>query len=105
MSLGEQRRKFAKMKALLCHYIQFLGYDYAEDQGKRCADCLYGHPHSTHKVGLAIDILIYGPGGVYPHPDWEHVYSQLHDFWDFIEGAERIARDLNHFSLEWQGVR
>ena len=96
---------FSKMKSLLTHYILFLGYDYADDQGKRCTDCPVGHPRSTHKSGLAIDILIYSPTGAYPHPDWHTIYSQLHDFWDFIGGAERIDNDLNHFSIEHQGVR
>jgi hypothetical protein len=105
MSLGDKRRQFAKMKCLLEHYISFLGIDYAEDQGKRCTDCPVGHPKSTHKVGLAIDILIYGPGMSYPHPSAEEIYSTLHDFWDLIGGAERIKGDLNHFSLPWQGVR
>lgn len=92
------------MKSLLCHYIEFLGHDYAEDQGKRCQDCPVGHHRSTHKVGLAVDILIYTPSGGYPHPSAHTIYSQLHDFWDFIDGAERIPGDLNHFSLPWNGV-
>ncbi|MDB4312037.1 hypothetical protein N9937_01275 [bacterium] len=105
MSLGSERRRFSKMISLLTHYIEFLGLDWADDMGKRCKECPVGHPKSTHKSGLARDILLYGPAGEYPHPSWESEYNQLHDFWDFIGGAKRIDDDLNHFSLEWQGVR
>ena len=105
MSLGQKRRQFSRMKSLLTHYIEFLGHDWAEDQGKRCQDCPVGHPNSTHKAGLAVDIILYGPGGQYPHPSEDSVHSDLHDFWDFIGGAERIPGELNHYSLEWQGVR
>ena len=105
MTLGDRRRRFAKMLCLLQHYIEFLGIEYALDEGKRCKDCPNTHPNSVHKVGLGQDVLIYGPGGAYPHPGAAVIYSQLHDFWDFIGGAKRIEDDLNHFSLEWQGVR
>jgi hypothetical protein len=105
VTLSAKRQQFAKMKCLLEHYIEFLGLHYAEDQGKRCNDCPVGHPRSTHKVGLAMDILIYSPTNHYPHPNAKTIYSLLHDFWDFIGGAERIEDDLNHFSLEWEGVR
>ena len=105
MSLSGERIRFSRMISLLTHYIEFLGYEWADDQGKRCDDCPVGHPRSTHKVGLARDIIIYGPGRAYPHPNWRIVYTQLHDFWDLIGGAERINDDLNHFSIPWQGVR
>lgn len=104
-TLGDKRRQFAKMLGLLQHYILFLGIDYALDEGKRCKDCPNTHPNSVHKVGLGQDVLLYGPGGSYPHPSAARLYAELHDFWDLIGGAERIADDLNHFSLEHNGVR
>lgn len=105
MSLAEKRVRFSRMIGLLYHYMDFLGILYAKDQGKRCKDCPNTHPRSTHKVGLAEDIIVYGPGYTYPHPSAEQVYNDLHDFWDFIGGAERITDDLNHFSIEHEGVR
>lgn len=105
MSLGGERRRFSRMIGLLYHYMEILDLDYAKDQGKRCEDCPVGHPKSTHKVGLAEDVLLYGPNGEYPHPEADKVYAKLHDFWDLIGGAERISGDLNHFSVPWKGVR
>jgi len=105
MTLGEKRRRFSKMLALLLHYIEFLGVDYALDQGKRCKDCHNTHPRSTHKVGLGQDIILYAPGGIYPHPTEKQIHTSLHDFWDLLGGAKRIAADLNHYSLEHNGVR
>lgn len=105
MTLGEKRRQFSKMLCLLLHYIEFLGLDYAVDYVKRCDSCPVGHPNSVHKAALAADVLIYAPGGVYPHPSAASIYSKLHDFWDHIGGAKRIDGDLNHFSLSHNGVR
>lgn len=104
-TLAEKRVKFSRMIGLLYHYMDFLGLLYAKDMGRRCQECPVGHPNSTHKAGLAEDILIYGPGYQYPHPAAHSIYSDLHDFWDMIGGAKRIEDDLNHFSLEHNGVR
>ena len=104
-SLGEKRRKFSKMLCLLQHYILFLGHDYALDQTKRCKECPIGHPRSTHKSGVAVDILLYSPTGDYPYSQDKIIHNQLHDFWDLLGGAERIENDLNHYSLEHGGVR
>jgi len=105
MSLGEARRAFSKRMSMLTAYANYLGYDWAFDQGKRCDDCLVGHPRSTHKAGTGQDINLYTPNGAYPHPDDERMHSTLHDMWDLLGGAERIQGDLNHYSDEWQGVR
>jgi hypothetical protein len=103
MRLSQKRHQFRRMKRMLIAYGEFLGYNVVEDQGKRCADCPNAHPHSTHKVGVAIDLLLYGV-------EWDYLtdpahYAKLHDFWDFIGGSERIKDDMNHFSLKHQGVR
>ena len=105
LSLSSERIRFSKMKSMLYHYMDFLGLTYACDEGKRCKTCPNTHPKSTHKVGLAEDIIIYGPGRSYPHPGAETIYNQLHDFWDLLGGAKRIKKDLIHFSIEWEGVR
>ena len=117
-TVAQARIKIAKLKSYIKHANPAPGDKaQAEDEiealqeeidildPKRCQDCPVGHPNSTHKAGLAVDIILYGPGGQYPHPSEDSVHSDLHDFWDFIGGAERIPGDLNHYSLEWQGVR
>lgn len=100
--LGDKRRQFSKMVGLLLHYAEVLGYDYALDYVKRCDDCHIGHPNSTHKSGLAIDLHLYHFGHYITDGSG---HKELHDFWDLMGGAERIPHDMNHYSLEWQGVR
>ena len=102
-ALGDKRKKFSKMLGLLLHYADYLGFQYSLEQSKRCEDCPVGHPRSTHKVGLAQDINIFMPDGSLSTGDYGHV--QLHDFWDFLGGSERISNDMNHYSIKHAGVR
>ncbi len=105
MSLGTARRTFSGRLGLLYHYMTFLGLQWAKDHGTTCDDCPKHMDGSNHGRGLAEDILIYGPNGEYPHPEWQEIYSTLHDYWDAVGGAERIADDLNHFSDSWGNIR
>ena len=102
MSIGDKRRQFSQMVALLIQYAHFLGYECAIDYVKRCDDCGVGHPRSLHKLGLAMDLHLYLDGEYLtngsPHAD-------LHDFWDMLGGARRITNDMNHYSIEHGGVR
>jgi hypothetical protein len=91
------------MKRILIAYGELLDFNVVEDQGKRCENCPNTHPRSTHKAGLAIDLILYDDDW---QPMWNETnYARLHDFWDFIGGSERIENDMNHFSLEHEGVR
>jgi hypothetical protein len=63
----------------------------------------YGHPKSAHKVGLALDINLFFPNGVYIRDDTGH--SEVHDYWDSVGGAKRIPDDSNHYSLEHEGMK
>lgn len=101
--LGDKRKRFSKMVGLLLHYADFLGYTYSFEYTKRCEGCPIGHPKSTHNVGLGLDLNLFSPGDALIQDGTGH--KELHDFWDFLGGAERIERDMNHYSLEWQGVR
>jgi len=105
MSLGKARRAFSSRMGLLYHYMDHLGLEWAKDHGTTCDGCPKHMDGSNHGRGLAEDILIYGPNGEYPHPEWQEVYSKLHDYWDAVGGAERIANDLNHFSDYWGSTR
>jgi hypothetical protein len=103
MTLGSKRRKFSTMLAQLILYANDEGYGVAVDFVKRCEDCPVGHPRSAHKSGLAADINLYDKEGTYLTDPIHHEF--LHDYWDSMEGAERIDNDMNHYSLEHQGVR
>jgi len=60
----------------------------------------YGHKNSCHKLKLAIDINLVKDGKL-----TEEGHDLLHDFWDTIGGAPRIPHDMNHYSLEYKGMR
>ncbi len=55
----------------------------------------YGHKNSCHKLKLAADLNLLN----------EKDHELLHDHWDSIGGAARIAGDMNHYSWGWQGMR
>ncbi len=55
----------------------------------------YGAAFSLHKLSLAVDLWAHDP----------MVHIALHDFWDAVGGAQRIAGDMGHYSFSWQGYR
>lgn len=63
--------------------------------GKMGEDKGYGNRNSCHKLKLAADLNLLN--------DADHV--TLHDHWDTLGGAQRIAGDMNHYSFGWQGMR
>lgn len=110
MSLQQKQSQFALMVAALINYATKEGYEitlgdayrapevcaFYADQGKGIRD-------SLHAKRLAIDINLFRDG-IYLTDGKAHV--GLHDFWDSIGGAERIATDMNHYSLsDGSGVR
>jgi len=102
VSIGDKRRRFTQMQALLIQYAQFLGYECAVDFVKRCEDCMVGHERSLHKLGLAVDLHLYLDGH-YISTGASH--TELHNFWDLLGGAERIDNDMNHYSVAHDGMR
>lgn len=60
----------------------------------------YGHRNSAHKLRLAVDINCIKNNAL-----TAEFYSEMHDQWDKMGGAERIPHDLNHFSFEHNGMR
>ena len=103
MTLGDKRRDFTHMMALLILHADKMGYGVAADFLKRCEDCPVGHKTSLHKQGLAVDLNLYSPNGDYLTDPKHH--DVLHDYWDMLGGAERIENDRNHYSLAHDGMR
>jgi len=102
MGLVDKQNKFAGMVALLVLYIQSQGYQVTYGDAYRDDRVTYGHPKSTHRFRLAVDLNIF-KDGVYLSGDEDH--AKFHDFWDSIGGSERIENDGNHYSCEHQGIR
>lgn len=60
----------------------------------------YGSAYSMHKLRLAVDINVIKNGVL-----TAEFHPALHDEWDRLGGAERIAKDLNHYSFLHNGRR
>jgi hypothetical protein len=102
MSMVDKQNEFSGMTALLIFYIQSQGYQVTYGDAYRDERVTYGHPRSTHRVRLAVDLNLF-KDGKYLSSDADH--AQFHDFWDALGGAERIQNDGNHYSLSHEGVR
>ena len=104
-SLGNEQRRFTLMIAkLIIHAYEDLGYELTLGEGYD--DDGVGHcKGSTHYVKLGQDLNIFKDGIYLKGKAAEEAHSKLHDYWDFLGGAKRIEKDLNHYSLLWEGRR
>jgi hypothetical protein len=113
MSLGKKQEKFARLLPALLNHIHLMGYearlgDLFRDSrvhGDVGVKMGYGHKNSCHKLKLAIDINLTKDGVYLEGAAAQIAHNQIHDYWDMVGGSERIAHDLNHYSLEHQGMR
>lgn len=102
MRLSEKQRLFSVAIAKLIIYADSLGYGLTFGDAYRDPRVSYGHKNSCHRSRLAVDFNLFINGTYSPH-NKEH--DKLHDYWDELGGAERIEKDLNHYSFEHNGVR
>ena len=99
MSLGSEQERFGYMLGKLLVWSNEHGHK------TRVGDVFAktGHKEgSNHYLKLAADILVYRPGEAEQDMN---AHKEMHDFWDSIGGAPRIDKDLNHYSVEHNGVR
>jgi hypothetical protein len=97
MTLGKKQEEFSLMMAKLIVWAYGQGYKI------RMGDVFANTGHkegSNHYLKLAADILVYKPGAT--EQDLE-AHKRMHDAWDALGGAPRIAKDLNHYSVVWNG--
>ena len=107
-TLGQKQERFAALlpgliqKALEINPHVRLGDLFRDPRvhGEMGVKMGYGHPNSGHKLKLAIDINFIKDGQITLDG-----HAELHDYWDSVGGAQRIARDMNHYSLEHNGYR
>jgi len=96
---------------LLMLHLYSLGYSMRGGHWLRCHDCRIGKKNSNHKIKLAFDInLTLAPShDVRPRlltgTAAQKAHTILHNYWDTLGGARRIPHDLNHYSLEHNGMR
>lgn len=104
--IGDLQRKMAYMVGrLIIHTYEVLGYELTLGEGYD--DDNTGHMKgSTHYIRIGQDLNLFKDKvWLDKGPEMEKGFNLMHDFWDSMGGARRIDRDLNHFSLEYQGRR
>ena len=113
MRLGEQQELFMRLLPRLIDHVHALGYEIRggdlfrdpRTHGKMGIKVGYGHRNSNHKQKLAIDLNLTLNGIYLTGLDAKTAHNLVHDFWDEQGGAKRIPHDLNHYSLERDGMR
>lgn len=103
MTLRQKQSKFVLMISDLVRFAYANGYEltYGDAWAKT------GHrPGSNHYRRLAVDFNLFKDGvWLDKGPAMEKGHGMLHDYWDYIGGAARIEEDMNHYSLEHNGMR
>lgn len=109
MRLSDLQIQHTKMIARLILHAEQLGYGltwgdaYRDPKvfGEEGVSKGYGHPNSNHKRRLAVDFNLF-KDGAYVQEDGP--YEELHKYWRSIGGCS-IDNDLNHFSIEYKGMK
>ena len=97
MTLGQRQEEFALM------YGKLIVWGYEQGYKMRLGDVFAHDGHkegSNHYLKLAGDIFIYKPGS--QEQDME-AHKRMHDAWDALGGAPMIEKDMNHYSIVYQG--
>ena len=105
MSLGNKQRVFTKQVANLILFAYEIGYEMTFGDCYRDDRCDYGHKQSLHRSRLAVDLNLFKKGEYLQGKGAECGHTLMHDYWDTVGGAERIDKDLNHYSFEHNGIR
>ena len=95
--LGAKQEDFTLMLAKL------IVWSYEQNYRIRMGDVFAktGHKeNSNHYLKLAADLNVYKPGAT--EQDME-AHKRMHNTWDQMGGAPRIAEDMNHYSVKWEG--
>lgn len=116
--LRETQSLFVRLLALLFVYAHTQGYELTLGEGLRSDHA--GHmPNSNHYRALAQDLNLFVNGIWKPRAcaEWDDLgayWKSLHPLcrWggDFmtrnaLTGKDEPQMDLNHFSLEWEGIK
>lgn len=112
--LTDRQAAFALAVAHLILQADRLGYRVRFGDCYRSPEVQYGHPRSTHRHRLAVDLMLDKRD---PHGNWQWVqdsreYLSLGEWWEaeFAQyeaawGGRFQTPDGNHFSFPWGGVK
>jgi hypothetical protein len=120
MTLGERQELFMRLLPRLIDHIHYSGYEIrggdlfrdsrlhgqvGEKYGSSGVFVSYGHRNSGHKLKIAIDLYLTKDDIYLEGEAANEAHNLIHDWWDTQMGAKRIPHDLNHYSLEHNGMR
>lgn len=97
MSLGQEQELFSVMLGKLLVWCSEQGIPV------RIGDVFARDGHkagSNHYLKLAADLYVFRSGSA--DQDME-AHKRMHDAWDALGGAPRIEKDMNHYSIKYQG--
>lgn len=108
MTLGDKQRMFTGMIARLILHAEALGYALTFGDAYRDPRVTYGHPNSTHRHRLAVDLNLFKKDGtgVWRYCASTAAHEPLGLYWESIGGTwGGRFEDGNHYSIEHNGVR
>jgi hypothetical protein len=110
MTLGEAQREFTRQVGRLIAFAYENGYALTFGDAYRDPRVQYGHPQSTHRQRLAVDLNLFQlVNGVWLYRMDTESHRPLGEWW---EKQHELARwggrfkpaDGNHYSFTWNGV-
>lgn len=103
MELLDKQKKFSVMVGNLIMYATALGYGVTLGDAYRSSAVKYGHPKSTHRSRLGIDLNLFKGSEYLKKTD---DYTELGLFWEAMGGTwGGYFGDGNHFSIAHQAVK
>jgi hypothetical protein len=104
MNLGQAQRAFVLCVADLIRHAYSLGYEMTFGDAFRDSRVTYGHPNSTHRKRLAVDLNLFKDG---KYLDTTEDHRVLGEWWEKQHPLAKWGgrfKDGNHYSFEWDGV-
>jgi hypothetical protein len=109
VTLGEAQREFARLIGLFIAYAYASGYALTFGDAYRDPRVTYGHPKSTHRMRLAVDLNLFeNDHGVWTYRTDTEAWRPLGEWWEKQHALARWGgrfSDGNHLSFEWEGVK
>lgn len=105
VSLFTTQADFSRAIARLILYAAKQGYQITLGDAYRDPRVTYGHPKSTHRVRLAVDLNLFREGKYLPETK-DH--AVLGAWWKQQHSLARWGGDFgdgNHYSFEWDGIK
>lgn len=113
MSLREKQSKFVVLVSGLILAATKRGYEltfgdaYRDPRvhGELGIKMGYGNARSCHKIRLAVDFNLFKNGVFLDGDAADKAHAELHSDWVALGGSPAVPGDLNHYSIEHEGVR